>query len=287
MSYHNQYPTRKAILIGCPGSGSKFLIGVKQDLENVTQYLQSEKGGVWYKNEIEPLFNPTYSQVELSIKNAIADYVIVYFSGHGYTDTDNNSRMICLKDYNISDKHLLNNSHRQLVLIDACRNEIGSGLSGVPDFEMLQEYLEGTPARELFDNYIKNSPAGKLIVHGTQRGEYSYDSKSGGMFTNALLYIGTRIKADQKYTQAQISTVLNYIPSVLQQEGNYQIPSIAYKSGYLTIPFAIGVPKCEMPKIVRAIPQRHLATTINKPNGNGMAFLALATLFSIIVVSSK
>lgn len=287
MSYYNQYPKRKAILIGCPGSGDSFLSGVKQDLENVSKYLQSEKGGVWYENEIKPLYNPSYLQVKQAIENAVADYVLVYFSGHGYTDTDNNARMICLKDYDISDKHLLNNSLRQLVLIDACRNEVGQGLSGIPDFEPQWVYFTGSPVRELFDNYIKKSPVGKLIVHGTQRGEYSYDSSTGGMFTNALLNIGTRIKADQKYTQAPISTVLNYVPQVLQPQGNFQIPSIAYKTGNLTVPFAIGIPKYNMPKATRTVRQRQLATTNNSSSGGGWLALGLGLLVLGIATSGK
>lgn len=287
MSYYNQYPTRKAILIGCPGSGDSFLIGVKQDLEKVSKYLQSEKGGVWYENEIMPLYNPSYLQVKQAIENAVADYVIIYFSGHGYTDTVNNARMICLKDYYISDKHLLNNSHRQLVLIDACRNEVGQGISGIPDFEPQWEYFTGSPVRELFDNYIKNSPAGKLIVHGTQRGEYSYDSSTGGMFTNALLNIGTRIKADQTYTQASISTVLNYVPRILQPQDNYQIPSIAYRTGNLTVPFAIGIPKCNLPQNKRTVPQRQLITTNNSSSGGGWFALGLGLIVLGMATSNK
>lgn len=278
MSNNIKLPTRKAILIGCPGIGINFLSGVKQDLKNVSKYLQSEKGGVWYESEIDLLYNPTFAQVKQAIKNAIADYVVVYFSGHGYTDIDTNGRMICLKDYEISDNHLLNNSLRQLVVIDACRNEVGQGLSGVPDFEPQWEYFTGSPVRELFDNYIKNSPAGKLIVHGTQRGEYSYDSSTGGMFTNALLYIGTRIKADQKYTQAPISKVLNYIPEILQQQENYQIPSIAYRTGNLKVPFAIGVPKYNLQKSTKTARKQQSVTNGNQSSGGGWLVLGLLAL---------
>lgn len=237
------YPKRKAILIGCPGFGNSFLSGVKNDLKNVSKYLQSEKGGFWYENEIIPLYNPTYSQVDYEIKNAIADYVVVYFTGHGFTNTLNNTRMICLKDCNISDKNLLNNSPRQLVLIDACRIEVAQGISGIPNFEPQCDYFTGSPVRELFDIFIKNSPKGKIIVHGTQRGKYSYDSPLGGMFTNALLNIGTHIKADVNYTSATIDSVLKYVPKILQHLNNYQIPTIAYKTGNLAVPFAIGIPE--------------------------------------------
>jgi len=287
MNYYNQYPTRKAILIGCPGSGDSFLNGVKQDLNNVSKYLQCEKGGVWYENEIEPLYNPSFNQVKQALQNSIADYVFVYFSGHGYTDNDTNSRMICLKDYCISDKHLLNASHRQLVLIDACRNLSGQGLSGLPDFEQEWSYYTGSPVRDLFDRYIQNSPPGKLIIHGTQKGHYSYDSSTGGMFTNALLNIGTRIKAEQKYTQASISRVLEFVPQVLQKQGNSQIPSIAYKTGNLTIPFSIGVPKSNLSKAIRTVPQRQLANVSNNSSNAGWAVLGLSLLVLGIAASNS
>lgn len=287
MKFNSDYPRRKAILIGSPGNKDNFLKGVKHDLENLSKYLQSEKGGVWYESEIKRLYNPSYFQVKQEIENAIADYVVVYFSGHGYTDTDKNQRMICLKDYYISDKHLLNNSQRQLILIDACRNEVRQGLSGLPDYEQDLSYFEGSPVRTLFDNYIKNSPPGKLIVHGTQRGEYSYDSSTGGMFTNALINIGTRIKAEEKYTQAQISNVLAYVPEVLQSQSNYQVPSIAFKSGNLTVPFAIGVPKLHTSPTI--IPKRQLIYTNNNSSNGGWLMLGCLSLLalSIAVSSSK
>lgn len=285
MNFNSDYPTRKAILIGSPGNKNNFLKGVKHDLENLSKYLQSEKGGVWYESEIKPLYNPSYFQVKQEIDNAIADYVVVYFSGHGYTDTEKNQRMICLKDYYISDKHLLNNSHRQLILIDACRNEVGQGLSGLPDYEQDLSYFEGSPVRRLFDNYIKNSPAGKLIVHGTQRGEYSYDSSTGGMFTNALINIGTRIKAEEKYTQAQISNVLTYVPEVLQSQNNYQVPSIAFKSGNLTVPFAIGVPKLRTSPTI--IPQRQLIYANNNSSNGGWLILGCLGLLALGIAASS
>lgn len=287
MSSYNQYPTRKAVLIGCPGRGDSFLNGVKQDLENVSEYLQSEKGGVWYKQEIESLYNPSYSQVKKAIEKAIADYVVVYFSGHGYTDGNTNARMICLNDRPISDKHLLNDSYRQLVLIDACRNEVRPGISGIPDYESDLHYFLGSPVRQLFDHFITSSPAGKLIVHGTQRGKYSYDSSSGGMFTNALLNIGTRIKADKEYSQASINVVLNYVPQVLQSKGNYQIPDVAYKIGNLTVPFAIGVPKSSSQKTFSRVPQRQSATSSGTSSDNGWWALGLGLLVLSIAASNS
>jgi hypothetical protein len=285
MNFYRDSPKRKAILIGSPGNKNNFLKGVKHDLDNLSKYLQSEKGGVWYEDEIKQLYNPSYFQVKQEIENTISDYVLVYFSGHGYTDTEKNQRMICLKDYNISDKHLLNNSQRQLILIDACRNEVGQSLFGLPDYQPDLSYFVGSPVRRLFDNYIKNSPVGKLIIHGTQRGESSYDSSTGGMFTNALINIGTRINAEEKYTPAQISKVLTYVPEVLQSQNNYQVPSIAYKSGNLTVPFAIGVPKLHTSPT--NIPQRQLIYENHNSSNGGWLILGCLGLLALGIAASS
>ena len=53
--------TRKAILIGCPGSGNNFLRGVAEDLTNMKDFLESDKGGRWFTNEIVTLSNPTFA----------------------------------------------------------------------------------------------------------------------------------------------------------------------------------------------------------------------------------
>lgn len=284
MSNNKQYPKRKAILIGCPGSGEGFLNGVQRDLKNVSKYLQSEKGGVWYQNEIKILSNHSYIQVRRELEKSVADYTFVYFSGHGYT-ASSNERMICLKDYEISDNLLLNNSPRQLVLIDACRNEVSHGLSEEPDFEPQWEHFTGSPVRELFDSYILNSPIGKIIVHGTQRGQYSYDSPSGGMFTNALLNISTRIQTEQNYLQVSIGELINQVPLVLLPMGNNQRPSIVHKTGFLTVPFAVGVPNLGLSKASRITPKRNVVTQHNNSSEGdwlvfGITLLVLGALAS-------
>lgn len=284
--YFNSYsPTRKAILIGSPGNKNNFLRGVKPDLKNLSKYLQSEKGGVWYEREIKSLYDPSYIQVKQEIENSVADYVIVYFSGHGYTDAETNQRMICLKDLNISDEHLLNKSRRQLVLIDACRNKVGQGLSGLPDYGQDLSYFEGSPGRALFDECIKSSPAGKLIIHGTQQGEFSYDSSTGGMFTNALINIGTRIKADAKHTAVEIGDVLACVPKVLQNQNNFQRPSVAFESGNLRVPFAIGVPKLH--RSPATAPRRPLIYANNNSSNGGWLILGLLGLVALGIAASS
>ncbi len=231
--------TRKAILIGCPGNKDNFLNGVKADLLRMSKFLQSEKGGAWNRNEIFCLENPGVADLISIIRAAIADYVFVYFSGHGYSGNGTTS-MIALKDQSISDLYLLNNSPRQLVVVDACRNYATPGLGGLPAFEDDVDHFEGQSTYELFSECIATSPEGKLIVHATQPGKYSYDSPSGGYFTQALLHIATRMNANMIHTPCSIQSILNHVPGLLQANRNNQIPCITYSDGYLTVPFAFS-----------------------------------------------
>jgi hypothetical protein len=231
--------TRKAILIGCPGKKDRLLRGVKIDLLRISKFLQSDKGGAWNRNEIFCLEDPGLTEVISIVKAAIADYVFVYFSGHGYTGIGN-SRMITLRDQSMNDLNLLNSSPRQLVVVDACRNYTAPGLGDVPAFEDDVDHFEAQSTYELFSECIATSPEGKLIIHSTQPGKYAYDSPSGGYFTQALLHISTHMSASVIYTPCSIQSVLNHVPRLLQANSNNQIPGITYSEGHLAVPFAFS-----------------------------------------------
>ncbi len=274
---------RKAILISCPGSGSSFLPGPATDLENFKEFLQSDKGGRWYANEITTLPNPTFDQLFDVVHSTKADYNFIYFSGHGYT-TDEFKRMVALRDSNIEDLFFINDSRRQLIIIDACRNYIGTGISGTLDLGEQWEHFDGVyEAREIFDRHIKNSPHGKTIVHATQVGQYSYDSQTGGYFTKTLLHVSTRIKTET-YRPIFISQILPVLPKVLKKQGNAQIPEITYIEGNMKVPFTIAVPKMIFPK--PKIPQKKYATvTVDNSAGGGLLLFGLVLL--LIAASSK
>lgn len=232
--------TRKAIIIGSPGNSGNFLRGVKRDIENMSWFLQSNKGGAWQREDIVILDNPSLARVNTVLKWMWADYLFVYFSGHGYTDWETGSRMLALRDCNIPDLYLLNSSPRQLVIIDSCRSYLAPGLSGLPALEGHIDHFEGSPAYELFNEYIACSPEGKLIVHSTQPGKVSIDSPSGGHFTQALLHVATRMKTNEDHLPCSIGSVLAHVPKVLRKNRNPQIPGVVHEVGNLTVPFALG-----------------------------------------------
>src|ERR1700681_4568547 len=132
MSYHSV--NRLAILIGAPGNNKNYLRGVPVDLNNFRNFLLSPNGGRWFPDEIISLPRAKVSDVVSIIHTISVDYLFVFFSGHGYTEAYSNKRMLCLQDHNVEDLFLLNRSPRQLIVIDACRNYVAPGISGIPEF---------------------------------------------------------------------------------------------------------------------------------------------------------
>ena len=118
--------SRKAILI----ESSKLkdhpdLPGARADVDNFSQFLQSEIGGSWYEWEIVPLHNPTRSRVLAELKNAKdVDYSFVTFAGHGYHARSNviEETRVCLNDTEeMAVSELDPKNDRCLSIIDCCR----------------------------------------------------------------------------------------------------------------------------------------------------------------------
>jgi len=138
---------RFAILIGSPShpttpKAGKYLSGVKTDIENMYGFLSSSIGGSWSKDEIKAFPpNPTYETVLPFLEYCeTVDFAFVYFSGHGYTDTNRKPRAVFNETENPDIiKHLANRARRQITIIDACRSfPEYVGFDGVPLLEGLK-----------------------------------------------------------------------------------------------------------------------------------------------------
>lgn len=236
-------PSRKALVIGCPGFGEDYLYSVSSDVDNINQFLLSPGGGRWKKEEITILYNPSIERLRAEVKSAIADYVFIYFAGHGFECEE--LRMICLKNDAIADIALLNNSPRQLVIIDACRVREYPAISGLPEDEKWFPADGVYPEREAFDKYILQSPPGKKVVHATKSGEvaYEYINSKGGIFTLNLLRAAAGITSETGYTPIQIEDAVSKATGLMKRAGDQQQPEIVYTEGWMTVPFALTIKK--------------------------------------------
>ncbi|MES2331228.1 MAG: caspase family protein [Bacteroidota bacterium] len=237
-------PTRKGILIGSPGSGRNRLRGVANDMINKHEFMLSPRGGVWRKNEISVLDNPTIVEVITEVHSSCADFQEVYYSGHGCQDEAGNE-FICLQDGNLSVDYLFNqNGPRQFAILDSCRKYYAT-ISGFPKEVERRQYATGySEARAAFDNYILNSPSGKMIMYATGTGDVAIDNRDGhgGEFTLALLKGIYSIEATQGIQPVFPAAALQNAKRILLESGHSQIPELINLEGALNIPLGLASP---------------------------------------------
>jgi hypothetical protein len=238
-------PIRKAVLIGSPGYGNNLLHGVKNDLENVCEFLMSPRGGMWRPSEITVLTDPTIDEVIAAIHSSYADYQFVYYSGHGYQD-HSGIDCICLDGNDMQDNYLFNaHCPRQLLVLDSCRKYYHT-ISGFPKELEQWQYADGySAARKIFDNYILNSPPGKMKMYAAAAGEVAIDNRygHGGEFTLALLKGIYNSKVDKGYVAIFPEKALALAKQNLIQERQKQVPEIVNVEGKLHVPLALASPE--------------------------------------------
>lgn len=181
---------RVAIIIGAPGS--PYLHGVKQDCENWYKHLISPQGGTWRNTEIVTLWQPSLSEVQSTIKGAVAEYCIVIFSGHGAeyntaTSSPYTSHHIFLNSsVHCPVECLCNASTRQLIITDSCRTSIeGVGLGDyfLPE-QNLRYFNRNTSG--VFMKHVRQQPPGKILIQSCAKGQTAREDGIGGHFTQSL-----------------------------------------------------------------------------------------------------
>ena len=236
--------TRKAILISAPGTGKDFLRGSSFDTCNVSNFLMSPQGGCFLPEEIVCFHEARIAQVFDYIQRTKVDYLIIYFTGHGYTNSFTGHRMLNFQDGKIADIRLaVNPCLRVTMIVDACRDYLPQGISGFTNYIGDPcDYFDMPETRELLDDYIAASPWGRVIVHATAKGTSALDSPIGGYFTSTLLHVAKNIRAANEITTAGVPTILSHVRSIFEQRGVKQRPEIVARAGNFQVPFSFGIP---------------------------------------------
>lgn len=284
----NIQPVRKAILIGSPGRGKDYLYSVATDIDNIRQFLLSSRGGKWRDDEIILINNPDLARVASNIENALADYCLVYYAGHGY-ETFDKDRNICLRDADISDYFLLNKSPRQLVIVDSCREKEYPSISGIPGEEEWLPFDGYYPEREAFDNFILNSPPGRKIVHATKSGCASWEDKNGrgGVFTTGLLLAARNTQKNEIYAPILIEQILKKAKRIIKLSGDEQEPEIVYAEGNLRVPFALSIKEVQKPINNNLSKTKSPRRIVRKESSNsGLLKVGLALLAITIIADN-
>jgi hypothetical protein len=233
--------TRSAIIISCPDRKGSFLRGAVNDPQSMMNFLTSQRGGSWKKEEIRVINEATWKETSKIMRNSPADYQLIYFTGHGCTR--GKQRCLQFEDAYVEDTNLLNDNPRQLIIIDSCRNYLPS-ISGIPPAEDVYSSFTGdSVSRVIFDNCIAGSPYGKMIVHATADGKTAEEAPHGrgGVFTISLLTAALKYQTPNEFSPVGIKELLPKVNETIKLFGYQQQSCIVYNYGELEVPFMIDM----------------------------------------------
>ena len=230
--------SRKALLISAPGGSTLSSDGLNSDLETTKNFLLSPRGGAWANHEITVLDNPDAAEIVAAVKEMQADYTITYFSGKSFADAKANRFLILHEGDFIQDTELLNDSAKQLVLVDACPEAFTKEVihfTGKPNEFQL--------ARAMYDKWIQRCEPGQMIMHANDTAS-AVSTAGGGVFTQKLLQVASRVPAvDNKFNLKSILAAGHEVPQLMQDAGLQTGPGITYSSGNARLPFAMALPR--------------------------------------------
>jgi len=236
-------PSRFALIICSPSEGDAYRLGTVLDTENLCNYLKTPRGGAWREEELLILTDPIGEDVFAILNDILVDYLLIYFSGHG--GTSDGQRLLQFKDGLAIDWWFIAGaSPRQLMIVDACRSELGA-IGAIPSAsEEWSSFTGESQARLLMDHYILQSPPGKLIIHSASNGQEAFETtRQGGVFTYSLLQNATYMRTAHDFIPVRIQQVLGEVKRELSGNSHQQRPVVAYAEGEMLVPFMISVPQ--------------------------------------------
>ena len=216
---------RKVIIIGSPGFSTikGFLPGVEKDVANYYRFFKSPTGGAWDENEITTVVNPYANSLKAYLGNIECDYSIVVFSGHGAYFRRNQTTYLQANPYeSISVNDLTTKAPKQLIIVDACRSFVESGLSGFlgEQLKSFSSRLSRAEAKRIYNSHLMKCEDGIIVCYSCSVGEYSTEDIDGGHFSSTILEVASNFaETSNKFSILPINTafvrarkyLINYI----------------------------------------------------------------------------
>jgi len=246
---------RKALLIGHNDAAHNPLTGVNSDVDGIENFLLSDYGGAWHRQEILRLARPSSNDLRWFLDNekSTRDYILIAFSGHGGHDPRYGS-YVCLSDtenFLVEELTALGpQARRQTVIVDACRTVVPgvviegpieriADVGGVPDMRYRQM------CRVAYERAILRANEGTITLQACLPHELAMDTPWGGVFTQALLRyawnwanaISNNFAVQQTYN---VLGVFRYACDTVKRASR-QKPSIRFQPGRETFfPFIVA-----------------------------------------------
>lgn len=237
---------RRALLIGSPGiPGTKGYLEdmTKNDLNKIKNYLMSNTGGKWYENEILLLDTNDINEVKRyinSVRNEHNDFVFCAFSGHGWYDGNESSRVFEIGKSSLYESEFRQLSEKQLSVFDSCakvyKPEILTESIVLNSISM--ERSDTKNYREIYDNEILRCDQQDITLYSSSIDEFSHtDENLGGHFIHYLLNVG--VSNQMKNLDAIDS--FQIAKEKMKKDRRNQTPSSSFpKSARNFLPFSLG-----------------------------------------------
>ena len=280
-------PKRIAVLIGAQAAGANML-AVEMDLQSQEQFLLSVNGGAWYQHEIKIFNNDPFFVIASYIQHIQADYVYIYFSGHGFSYSMN-ERYLCvggqdsIMDYQLAK---LAPCSKVRLVCDCCRTRLSKPgtIGGINRATNRWREAAGiNRARANFDRYIIASPPGIQIIHAIGDASAALENAAGhgGEFTLALMEVINDLQlSGSDFILTPEATIYLTTKKLYEKGIRRQYPAFFNEEGKLQIPIAQISSEYTIPQQQKTYHQWH------PQKETGDAILAAAVILGLCVILS-
>lgn len=208
---------RKALILACDTED----LSTDYDATNWTNFLTSDKGGAWEKNEITTLRNPTKPDIQsklLSIQASFSEYLLIVFAGHGGINRTTNEQVFSINKYqDIYLKELMNIIPKELIIADTCSSffiESQEQMSSIrKSFDYSSSNLRSL-LRQKYNNRISEVGQGTTYLISSGINQTADEDADGGKFTKIFLNYA-RKSSDKIY---DIKTAYEQVKNVMPDE---------------------------------------------------------------------
>jgi hypothetical protein len=238
---------RRALLIGSPGiPGTKGYLRdmTKKDLNKIKNYLISNNGGAWYKEEILMLDTNNIKDVKKHIKSVRSennDFVFCAFSGHGWYDGNKSTRVFEIGEDSLYENEFRQLSTKQLMVSDSCAEVYKETLS-TESMQFESSYVidsaDNKNYRTIYNNKIIECKPQEINLYSSSVDELSQtDDDLGGYFIHYLLNVG----ASNQIKNLDAIDTFELAKEKMKNDRRNQTPSNSFpKSARNFLPFSLG-----------------------------------------------
>lgn len=195
--------TRKAIVVGSPGSGASQLQGVQADVNGYVAFLCSDAGGAWETAEITVLVNPTRVALEKAL-GVLVDYGATIFAGHGECRSAVDGIWINDSEF-FPVRSFVTRARRQVTIVDSCRAVTVERFDQVESLRKMSAGIQSgyrATCRSFFDREASRAEEGRSILWSCSPGQAAGESAKGGYFSQELLDLSRRWAGSHRGTVA-------------------------------------------------------------------------------------